>query len=36
VVIVDLSAVTFIDSAGLDPLLHAHAELAEQERVLGL
>jgi anti-anti-sigma factor len=36
VIIVDLSAVTFMDSAGLDPLLRTHAELAEQERVLAL
>jgi stage II sporulation protein AA (anti-sigma F factor antagonist) len=36
VIIVDLSAVTFIDSAGLDPLVRAHAELAETDRVLAL
>lgn len=36
VIIVDLSAVTFIDSAGLDPLLHAHRELTELDRVLAL
>jgi anti-anti-sigma factor len=36
VTIVDLSAVTFMDSAGLDPLLQAHAALAGQERVLAL
>jgi anti-anti-sigma factor len=36
VIIVDLSAVTFMDSAGLDPLLRVHAELAGQERVLAL
>jgi anti-anti-sigma factor len=36
VTIVDLSAVTFIDAAGLDPLLRAHVELAELERVLAV
>jgi anti-anti-sigma factor len=36
VIIVDLSAVSFIDTAGLDPLLRAHAELAERDRVLAL
>jgi anti-anti-sigma factor len=36
VIIVDLSAVTFMDSAGLDPLLHIHAELVERDRVLAV
>jgi anti-anti-sigma factor len=36
VIIVDLSAVTYMDAAGLDPLLHAHSELAELERVLAV
>jgi stage II sporulation protein AA (anti-sigma F factor antagonist) len=36
VIIVDLSAVTFMDSSGLDPLLRVHGELAELERVLAL
>jgi anti-anti-sigma factor len=36
VVVLDLSAVSFMDSSGLDPLLRAHASLASQDRLLFL
>ncbi len=36
VIILDLSGVTYLDAAGLDPLLRIHAELAELERVLAV